>query len=138
MATKVRRAGYYTLPVSDKPGTGFAVLSKLKDSGINILAHTAFPTSSGQAKMTLVPEDPDAFDKAVEQSGLTLSPRKEAFYIEGDDRVGAAAESLQKLADAGINITASCGAEAGGNFGIVVWVKPDHVAAAAKALGAQN
>jgi hypothetical protein len=47
------------------------------------------------------------------------------------------AEVLQKLADAGINITAVDGVSAGGGrWGAILWVKPQSVNKAAKVLQA--
>jgi predicted amino acid-binding ACT domain protein len=65
------------------------------------------------------------------------SPPKEAFLIQGGDRVGAVAEILKKLGAAKVNVTAANASVAqGGGFGMILWVKAQDVAAAAKALGA--
>jgi hypothetical protein len=45
---------------------------------------------------------------------------------------------LQKLGDAGINVTAADAVSAGrGRYGMILWVKPRDYARAAKALGAR-
>jgi hypothetical protein len=45
---------------------------------------------------------------------------------------------LQKLADAGINVTAADAVSAGqGRYGMILWVKPRDYTRAAKALGAR-
>jgi predicted amino acid-binding ACT domain protein len=67
-----------------------------------------------------------------------LSKVKKGFLIQGTDRVGAVQRHLQKLADAGINVTAADGVAAGqGRFGMILWVKPRDYARAARALGAR-
>ena len=60
-----------------------------------------------------------------------------AFLVQGQDRPGAIAGIVSKLADAGVNITAlDAVAAGGGRYGAVLWVKPAEVRKAAKAIGA--
>jgi hypothetical protein len=136
MADTVRSVDYYYVTVPDEPGEGQRVLSALKDSGVNLLAFLGFP-EGGQAQLDLVPEDPEALKSAAEQAGVTLSEPKRAFLIQGDDRVGAVADTFAKLAEANINVTAAAAAGAGsGRYGMILWVAPDDVEKAASALGA--
>ena len=68
---------------------------------------------------------------------LKLSDRKRGFLVQGDDRVGAVAELLGKLANEKINIVASQAVTAGsGRWGMMLWVKPPDFRKAAKVLGA--
>jgi predicted amino acid-binding ACT domain protein len=63
--------------------------------------------------------------------------KKTGFIVQGDDRPGAIAELMQKLADAKINVTAIDGVSAGaGRYGAILWVKPQNVGKAAKVLQA--
>jgi predicted amino acid-binding ACT domain protein len=67
-----------------------------------------------------------------------LSKVKKGFLIQGTDRVGAVHRHLQKLADAGINVTAADAVAAGqGRYGMILWVKQRDYARAARALGAR-
>ncbi len=136
MADRCRRVDYFYVEVPDQPGQGAQVFSKLKEAGVNLLAFTAFPTSGNKAQLDLVPESSDALIKAARSAGLNLSPKKQALFVQGSDRVGAAAECFKKLADAKINVRAgnACSSERG--FGLILWVKPENFEAAAKALGA--
>ncbi|MGH2603608.1 MAG: hypothetical protein ACRDJ9_30010, partial [Dehalococcoidia bacterium] len=62
---------------------------------------------------------------------------KRAFLIQGDDRVGAVAETTAKLAEANINVTAAAATDAGsGRCGMILWVAPADYERAAGALGA--
>ncbi len=135
MADQVRRVDYFYVEIPDKPGEGARVLAALKDAGINLLNFTAFPVSSGRAQLDLVTENADALVKAAKGAGLTLSARKQAFFIQGQNRAGAASEILKKLADAKVNVRAANGSSGQGGFGLIVWVAPSDYAAAAKALG---
>ena len=137
MADTVRGVEYYYVTVSDVPGEGQRILSALKGSGVNLLAFLGFPLGGGESQIDLVPEDPQALREGAERAGATLSEAKRAFLIQGDDRVGAVADTTGKLAEANINVTAVAAAGAGaGRFGVILWVAPADYERAAGALGA--
>jgi hypothetical protein len=137
MADTVRGVEYYYVTVADTPGEGQRILSTLKESGVNLVAFLGFPVGGGQSQLDLVPEDPGALRQAAEQAGITLSEAKRAFLIQGDDRVGAVADAMAKLADANVNVTAAAAAGAGGGrYGMILWVPPADYERAAAALGA--
>lgn len=135
MSDTVRKVDYFYVVLPDKPGEGAKVLSALAAEGINLLAFSAFP-SARKSQLDLVPEDSAAFKVAAKKLKLKLSPRKAGFLLQGDDRVGAMNETLDKLASAKINVTAMDAIASGsGRYGAIFWVKPEAVARAAKALG---
>lgn len=136
MADKVRRVDYYYAEVPDQPGEGARIFQKLKEAGVNLLSFNAFPGVANRAQIDFVPENSEAFAKAAKGAGITLSAKKQALFVQGPDRVGAAADILKRLADAKINVRAANGCAAERGFGIVVWVKPEDFQAASKALGA--
>jgi hypothetical protein len=137
MADTVRTVEYYYVTVSDEPGEGQQVLSALRDGGVNLFAVLGFPLEGGRSQIDLVPEDPGALKEAAAAAGVTLSGPKQAFLVQGDDRVGAVAETTAKLAEASINITAIAAAAAGaGRYGMILWVAPADYARAVDALGA--
>jgi len=137
MADTVRGVEYYYVTVPDAPGEGQRILSALKDGGVNLLAYLGFPLGGGQSQIDLVPEDADALRDAAGRAGVTLSEAKRAFLVQGDDRVGAVADTTAKLAEASINITAAAATGAGaGRYGMILWVAPEDYERAADALGA--
>ncbi len=137
MADTARRVEYYYVTVPNKAGEGSRALAQLKEQGVNLLAYLGFPTGNDRSQIDLVPENAGALRQAAGKAGLALSPAKRAFLIQGDDRTGAVADTLRKLADASINITAAAAASAGaGRYGMILWVAPADYDRAAKALGA--
>ncbi|MGH8727344.1 MAG: hypothetical protein ACREV9_04120 [Burkholderiales bacterium] len=136
MTDTVRKVDYFTTEISNKPGEGVRVLKQLREANVNLLAFTAFP-SGQQAQVDFVPEKTAALTDAAKQLGLKLSPKKTGFLLEGDDQVGALNDTLEKLAKAGINVTAMDAVATGRRFGAIFWVKPEDVDKAAKAVGAQ-
>ena len=136
MLDTVRKLDYFAIQAPDRPGEGARLLAALRSHGVNLLALIGFP-SGRKAQIDLVPEDAAALRAAAKQMKLALGAKKSCFVIQGDDRVGALADTLQTLADAKINVTAIQAVTAGmGRFGAIFWVKPRDVAKAAKALGA--
>jgi hypothetical protein len=136
MAEVVRRVQYFYVMAPDKAGEGARALQTLRDTGINLLAFSGFPVGK-RAQLDFVPEDPAAFRAVARRAKWKVTGPKVAFLVEGDDRTGAMADLLGKLAAAKINVTASDGVTAGaGRFGAILWVKPRDVNRAARVLGA--
>jgi hypothetical protein len=136
MADSIRGVEYYYVSVPDAPGEGQRILSALQEGGVNLLAYLGFPVGGGRSQIDLVPEDPGALKDVAERLGLTLSEAKRAFLVQGDDRVGAVADTTAKLAEASINVTAAAAIAAGsGRYGMILWVAAADYARAADALG---
>lgn len=131
----MRSGEYCYVTVGDTPGEGQRILSALGESGVNLLAFLGF--LSAARRRSTVPEDPESLREAAERAGVTLSDAKRAFLIQGDDRVGAVADTTAKLADANINLTAAAATAAGARrYGMVVWVPAAEHERAADVLSA--
>lgn len=136
MADTVKRVQYFYTEVSDKPGEGARLLTLFKDAGVSLLAFSGFPHGR-RAQIDFIPADPGAFRAAARKAKLTLVGPKTGFLIQGEDRTGAVAEVMVKLAEAKINVTACDAVAAGeGRYGAILWVKPGDVQKAARVLGA--
>ncbi len=110
MAETVRAVEYFYVLVPDKPGEGARILGEL---------------------------NPAAFRAVATQNKWKVKGPKRAFVIEGDDRVGACSDLLNKLAAAKINVTAMDAVAVGaGRWGAILWVKPGAVKKTASVLGA--
>jgi hypothetical protein len=136
MADTIRLVEYFYITTPQKPGVGAAVLNELRQAGVNLLGFSGFPSGRG-AQIDFVPEDAAAFRAAAKKAKWKVTGPKKAFLIAGDDRTGAVADVLGKLADAKINVTAVDAACAGaGRYGAILWVAPRDITRAARALGA--
>ncbi len=139
MKDQVFRVEYFAVTADDRPGIGADLGKRLKDEGVNLLAISAFPTTPGKTQVDLIPEHPDQFVKSAKKLGLTIGEPKVAFLIQGTDRVGAMGEVLSRLGAANINIRATLGIAGGGNrYGGILWVRPQDVELASRALGAST
>jgi len=133
----IRRADYYTVQVSQRPGAGASLLGEMKAAGVNLLAFHGFP-SGGGAQVDFVPDNSARFRRAAKKAGLRVSKRKTAFLVRGDDRVGALTGILGKLALKRINLVALSAVTAGnGRYGMIFWVKPKDVGRTSRLLRAR-
>ncbi len=133
----IRKADYYTMKVSQRPGAGASLLATMKAAGVNLLAFTGFPTGGG-AQVDFVPENSVKFRQAAKKAGLRVSKRKTVFVARGDDRVGALTGILGKLAKAKINLVSLSAVTAGKRrYGMLFWVKKKDVGRASRVLGAR-
>ena len=136
MTDTIRRVDYCYILTPNRPGEAARALKALKDAGINLLAFSGFPKGR-RAQLDFIPADPAALVKAAKRAGWKLHAKKSCFLIQGEDRPGAVADILTKLADAKINVTAVDAVCAGADrYGAILWVKPPDLKRAAKVLGA--
>ena len=137
MADIVRKVAYFALDVPNKPGEGARILGALAGAGVNLFAFSGFPNGR-KSQLDIIPEDVNVFKKAARLAKIVTRPQKFGFLIQGSDRKGAVAGILQKLSEKDINVTAIDAVSAGkGRYAAILWVKPQDVNRAAKALGAQ-
>ena len=136
MAETIRKIEYFYIETPNKPGEAARALAALRDAGVNLLAFTGFPHGR-RAQLDFIPEDTVAFKAAAKKAGLKLSLKKTGFLIQGDDRKGAIADIVEKLAAAKVNITAMDAMSAGaGRYGAVLWVKAPDMRKATKVFSA--
>jgi hypothetical protein len=138
MADRVRKINYCYAKVSARAGQGAAILSKLRDAGVDLLAFTGFPIGGGKAQLDFVSADMAGVRRVARKEGLRLSKTKKGFLVQGSDEVGACHRQLKKLADKRINVTAVDALAAGRKrYAMILWVKPKDYARASRALRAK-
>jgi len=131
----VAKVEYYPVIVRNKPGKGVHVLEALKEAGVNFTAVWGYPVGKSNARLDLVAADPALLKKAAKKLGLELGAKQIGFYVTGEDRPGAVAEVLAKLAAKEINVFAVQAMLAGGGqFGVLIQVGEKDVKKAAKIL----
>ncbi len=73
MADRVRKINYCYAKVSARTGQGAAMLSKLRDARVNLLAFTGFPIGGGKAQIDLVSDDMAGVRRVARKEGWRLS-----------------------------------------------------------------
>jgi aspartokinase len=133
---RIERIEYYYTVVPNKVGAGAKVFNELKAKRVNLLAFNGFPLSAQRSQLDLVPSSGAALVKAAQKAGIKLVGPKVAFLISEWEHIGAVADILSKLEEAGINVTAMQAIETGDwRYGAIFWVKQRDVDKAAQALG---
>jgi hypothetical protein len=136
MADIVRLVEYFYITAPNKAGEGARALTTLKEAGVNLLAFSGFPQGR-RAQMDFIPTDPAAFKQVAKKAKWKLVGPKRGFLVQGDDRVGAVADLLDRLGAARINVTAIDAVSVGdGRYGAILWVAPKDIKKAAGVLGA--
>jgi hypothetical protein len=137
MAETIRQVEHYSASVANKVGEGARVFGALRSAGINLIAMWGYTRNTGKATIEFIPENGAAFVGAAKGAKLRLSKKQTAFHVEGDDRPGAIADLLAKLAAAKINVGAvQAVCAGGGRYGAVIFLPQAAVGKAAKVLGA--
>lgn len=134
MADSIRIGQYFKVQVADKPGEAARMLGVVRDAGINLIAFSGFPRAR-RGQLDFIPDSPVAFKNVAKQAKWKVQGPKPCFLVNGEDRPGAIAEVMAKVAAAKINITAIdavCGGQ--GRYGALFWVKPRDVKKVANIL----
>ena len=126
------------METQDQPGAAARILSYLMDRGVNLIVLHGFQRGAS-AQLDLVPSDPVAFKRVVEDAKWHVEGPRKALYVEGEDRIGALIDHFAALAEANINVLgADAVAARAGRFGAILWVQDSDVHNAARVLGIEN
>lgn len=110
----------FTVTVGNQPGALAGIAKTLGNAKVNILA--LLGTAQGtNATVELVVEDPKRARKALDAAGLTyLETTAEEFQLQ--NKPGALAQCLEKLAAKGVNLNSICAtASKGGRKAVLVY-----------------
>jgi predicted amino acid-binding ACT domain protein len=132
---KISRVEYYHAIVKDRPGEAYKFLTKLAGMGINLLSFTAVPLKPRSTQLTIFPEDPAKLKREAKKNNMVLDGPHKAFWVQGDDELGALADIHRKIYEADVNVYSASGVIDGqGSYGYIVYVEAKDYEAAAKAL----
>lgn len=134
MAETVRQVEYFYMEVPNKVGEGAKVLQTLKEVGVNLVAFSGFPAGR-RAQLDFFPADPAAFKGVARANRWKLVGPKRGFLVQGDDRIGAVADLVGRLAGANISVIAIDAVSIYERYGALCWVAPRDIKKAAAVLG---
>jgi len=137
MPDTIRLVEYFYVMAANKPGEGARALATLRDAGVNLLAFSGFPNGR-RAQLDFVPDDSAKFKSAAKKAKWKVVGPKRGFLVAGDDRMGAVAELLDRLASKKINVTAVDAVSVDGKYGALLWVASKDVTRAAALIGASR
>lgn len=132
---KVEQVKYFKTSLENKPGALLKIMEDLKKKNISLSGLWGFATHGGAAELYVVPKHPNKLRTYWTAAGI-LEEEGTGFWLRGVDRTGALNRTLESLSRAGVNIDAIDAIALGERYGSFIWVAPDQVEKAAKALGA--
>jgi hypothetical protein len=136
MANIIQHVEYYYVEVPNRAGAAAEVFNVLKARGVNLVAFNGFPTSADRAQLVLVPSGGEGLVTVARETGIKLVGPKVAFMISDWEYLGAVADILSKLGQAGINVTAMQAIACGDwRYSAILWIKPHDIDKAGKVLG---
>lgn len=101
----IERATYFTIDTDDKPGQLARFSKRMSEYEINLAGVWCFGTGRGNAEIVAIPRNPHAFKKMIREAGWTFKEGS-CFHLIGEDRPGALADTLDLIAQEGINLYA--------------------------------
>jgi hypothetical protein len=128
----VTRVWVHRIEIQNEPGSLRSLLLQLAESGVDLLCVDAC-TCCGKCSVNICGKDPRELKAAVDKAGIGFTEMA-GFLISGDDKVGAGAQALKNLADAGINGIAGSAMVFDGHFKMLIIVDDADGDAAEKAL----
>jgi prephenate dehydratase len=135
---EIRPVEYYSITVANKPGEAAKVLDVFRQAGVNLLGFWGYPAGRRSAVLDIVPEKAADFAAAARKAKIKAGPRKQGYFISGEDRVGAVAEVLDELGSAGANVYACQALCAGaGRYGFFLEFEGPDLRKARKILTAR-
>jgi hypothetical protein len=132
---EIQRVKYYSIGIEDKPGELARFSRKMKEADVNLAGVWGFGTGPGKGQILAIPQDAEKFSQAARSEGWTITEGS-CFRLEGEDRVGALQETLDRVAREGINLHAVDALAIRGRFAAYVWAKAEDVERLGKILGA--
>ena len=98
----VKQITVHCVEIDDKPGSLQKLLSQAAAENIDFHCFIATSARGGRGYVCLSTKDHEGLEAWAKKAGIETTARA-GFIVSGEDKVGAAAEGLKGLADAGIN-----------------------------------
>ncbi len=129
----IRRMTYFRIPTRDRPGAMAQFSKTMLVHKINLAGVWCFGIGRGDADIVAIPRDPHAFKKAIKEEWPTYR-EGDCFHLTGEDRAGALSETLDRIAQEGINLQAVDAMGFETRYSAYVWCNPEDVEALRKLL----
>lgn len=131
----VKRIVVHRVEIEDRPGILQGLLAKAASKNVDFQCFAAFSAGGGQGAVFLSAKDPETL-RCCAEDACVMTTEMAGFIVRDEDRVGAGAEALKGLADAGINGVAAAAIVCNGQYQMLIVVAGADGNAAEKALGA--
>ncbi|MFQ5781320.1 MAG: hypothetical protein ACE5HN_11125 [Nitrospiria bacterium] len=122
----VERATYFIIDTEDRPGQLARFSKRMAEMEINLAGIWSFGTGRGNAEIIAIPREPHTFKKVIREAGWTFREGS-CFHMTGEDRAGALADTLDRVAQEGINLYAVDGMGFEARYSAYVWCDEQDV-----------
>ena len=129
----IKRVKYFSIGTQDKPGELARFAKRMMEANVDMAGVWGFAKGQGKAEIIAIPKDPEKFKKSAQGSGWTMKEGS-CFHLTGEDRVGALSDTLDRVAQEGINLHAVDAIALGGKYAAYVWTDEKEVERLAKVL----
>ena len=130
----VERIRVFKVEIDNRPGSLHSVLSAMAGAGIDLACLGAASMDGGKCAMFVVPKDAEKAKAFAEQMGVEAIEMA-GFITMGEDKMGAGAEAIKPLADAGINGVFCMAICIRDEYAMLIIVNQEDSDAAGKAYG---
>ncbi|MBI3597515.1 MAG: hypothetical protein HY203_10210 [Nitrospirae bacterium] len=116
----IARKTFFVIPTEDRPGQLARFSKQMSDHDLNLAAVWSFGTGRGNAEIVAIPWDAAVFRKLGREAGWVFREGS-CFHLTGEDRAGALADTLDRIAQEGINLHAVDAMGFEGRYSAYVW-----------------
>ncbi len=99
------RATYFAIATEDQSGELARFAKVMLKHNINLAGVWGFGMGRGNAEIIAIPRDPISFRRAIKGTGWRVREGS-CFHLTGEDRAGVLSETLDRIAQEGINLHA--------------------------------
>jgi hypothetical protein len=130
----VKRIAVHCVDIEDKPGSLQKFLTQSSLSGVDYLCFSAFSCSDSHGRVYVSAKDPKNFEDFAREAGIKITEAT-GFIVGGEDRKGAAANVLKRLAEKDIRGITGAAMVCDNRYHLLVVVNAKDADRAQKALG---
>ena len=116
----IERATYFSIKTADRSGELARFTKRMSEHGVNLGGVWAFGVGRGSAEIIAIPRDVPAFKRALLGAGWVVQEGA-CFHLSGDDRAGALADTLDRIAQEDVNLQAVDAMGISGRYSAYVW-----------------
>jgi hypothetical protein len=116
----VARRTFFVIATEDRPGQLARFSKQMSEHEILLEAVWSFGTGRGNAEIIAIPREPVAFRKTAREAAWIVREGS-CFHLSGEDRAGALADTLDRIAQEGINLYAVDAMGLEGRYSAYVW-----------------
>ena len=116
----IKRVTYFSVSGSDQAGETARLAKHIAEHEINLAAIFSLGVGRGNAEIIAIPLSAPTFRKAIKFTNWVVREGV-CFHLTGEDRAGALVETLNQIAQEGINLQAVYAMGVGERYSAYIW-----------------